>query len=68
MRDAARDRSVIQGARKVGLVVVAVAGFLLVADVARIGVEATRGLLERDSIAETYAKLDTQRCVQEKID
>jgi len=68
VRDAARDRSVIQGARKVGLVVVAVAGFLLVADVARIGVEATRGLLERDSIAETYAKLDTQRCVQEKID
>jgi hypothetical protein len=55
-------------ARKAGLVAVALAAFLLVANVARAGVDATRSLVERDSIAETYAKWDTQRCVQAKID
>ena len=68
MRYAARVRPVAQVARKAGLVAVALAAFLLVANVARAGVDATRSLVERDSIAETYAKWDTQRCVQAKID
>ena len=46
----------------------AVAAFLLVANVARIGIDATRSLLEHDSVAATSAKLETQRCVQAKID
>ena len=68
MRDAARVRPVPQVARKAGLVAVAVTAFLLVASVARAGVDATRTLLEHDSIAATDAHLDTQRCVQGKID
>ena len=58
----------VDATRRIVLVGAAVASFLLVAHFARIGVEATRSLLQRDSIAETYAKSDTQRCVQGKID
>ena len=46
----------------------AAAAFLLVGNVARIGIDATRSLLEHDSVAATRAALDTQHCVQGKID
>jgi hypothetical protein len=68
VRDRADGRRLDGSFRKVGLVAVALAACLLVANVARIGVDATRDLLEHDSIAATYAASDTQRCVQAKID
>ena len=68
MRDGTGTRRVAVTTRRVGLVAVALAAFLLVANVGRIGVDATRNLLEHDSIAATYTAVDTQRCVQSKID
>lgn len=68
MRDAAVRPRVGDTTRKIGLVAVAVASFLLVANVARSGIDASRTLLGIDSVAATYASLDTQRCVQQKID
>ena len=68
MTIAARPRRVGNAARTAILVVVAVASFVLVADVARQGIDATRDLLQPDSIAATQAHFDTIRCVQAKID
>lgn len=68
MRIASRSRRPRRAIRNLGLIVVAAAAFLLVADVARLGIIASRNLLQHDSVAASYAALDTQRCVQRKID
>lgn len=49
-------------------VVVAVAAFLLVADLAWRGIDATRKLLRAHSVTATEAHADAFRCVQAKID
>ena len=68
MRVAARHRRVGNTTRRIVLVVVAAVAFVFVANFARVGLDATKTLLEHDSIAETYAASDTYRCVQSKID
>lgn len=68
MRRVTRTRRPVGAIRNVVLVIVAVAAFLLVADVARLGIIATRDLLQNDSVAASYFALDTQRCVQRRID
>jgi hypothetical protein len=66
--DTARRWRVADTGRRVGLVVLAVAAFLLVANFARIGVDKTRSRLEHDSVAQADQAFDTYRCVQSKID